>query len=234
MILLKKFTTEGNERYAKLFDEFEESEIPAQALSLSLDSRFTEDIQSPKTIREPKIRMEVGSDLWESIGPGSGNENLAQNELFWNWLAARVMKISLEQAEGSKIGARARWLAAEGALRSYRHLPFSAYLAFANSAEKPETAWSILCQPLATFSEVIEQVLSTRSLAGSVGVEVATLIYFDASQGNNKAGSSGKGPGTPRRLRSFLNQIQLTIDYKSLEAKEILRLLPKEFDRFLS
>ena len=233
MISLHKFNSAGNEKFKKLFESGKTDELPQEALKLSQDDRFIETLSIPASIRMPKIRMELGEDLWKAIGPGTRNSKLAQDETFWNWLSARIMKESLEQADGAKVGAAARWVVQEGTLRSYRQLPSSCYLAYANASENPAGAWAIMCQPVAIFSEVIEQVLSTRSIAGSVGVELATRLYFDPVVKKNKPGSSTKGPGTPRRLRSYLNQIKLTVDYKSLDVEELLKIIPREFDRFV-
>jgi hypothetical protein len=91
---------------------------------------------------------------------------------------------------------------------------------------------AILCSPLGVFGEVTEQILASRSIAGSVGTELATSLYYDPETKKNKTGSGSKDDGSPRRLAAFLNQIKLTVDYKSMTVPELLDLLPEEFERF--
>ena len=62
---------------------------------------------------------------------------------------------------------------------------------------------------------------------------MATVFYVDPKTGKAKKGSGGAGPGSPRRLTAaYLNQIDLTVDYRGMSAEQVLRILPREFDKF--
>ena len=66
-----------------------------------------------------------------------------------------------------------------------------------------------------------------------MGAEVATILYIDPKTGKPKKGSGGAGAGSPRRLTAaYLNQIDLTVDYRGMSAEQVLSILPKEFDKF--
>jgi hypothetical protein len=152
----------------------------------------------------------------------------------WNWLAAACMPHLLgTPPDPSAIKATERWVLNQASFKYYRHLLAGAYFAFEPHSADPSKAMAILCQDILIPGEIVAQIQGTDDLAYSVGAEVATLLYFDDKKGKIKVGAGGKAGGSARRLATdFLNQIRLTVDFKGMEAREILELLPPEFDRF--
>jgi hypothetical protein len=227
---LRVFTPEGNEEFSKLF-ELDKGAIPSAAAKLASDIELTETFVSMLETPIPVRRLDLATSLWPYLGPGGAHEIKSSSPLFWNWLAARLMSEAIS-ASGGKVGAKSRWYYTEGSRSAYRHLLSSAFGTYQAHHKDPDSAMSILCQPIGVPGEVVEQILATRSIAGSIGAQLATALYFNSSTGLNKLGSGGAGPGSPRRLAAFLNQIRLTVDHKSMSVPQILDLLPREFDKF--
>lgn len=224
------FNDSGSAKFSALIDS-NDPNTPALAKRLSLDSSLTRTFVDSAGERIPTTKLELAELLWRTIGPDTSHEDKANDPAFWNWLTARLMSEVLDPSTTS-FGKKTRWVYTEGSRNAYRHLMSSAYQTYQNHSANPSAAMAILCSKPGVFGEIAEQILATRSIAGSVGTELATELYFDPSAGQNKTGSGGKDAGSPRRLVAFLNQIKLTVDYKSMTVTELLTLLPSEFDRF--
>lgn len=226
---LRVFTDEGMRKFGEVF-YLEPEDRPGRAKQLAHSSSYTELIASNVQIPMPTSRLEFARKLDEIAESDPRVAGLIQNSNFWSWVAAASMETLVDA--GFAVKDRKRWLHTPGSITEYRHMFSSAYLSYQSHKSNPNAAMAVLCQPLGVFGEVLEQVLATRALAGSVGAELATELYFDKSNKDLKSGSGGKGPGSPRRLVAFLNQIRLTVDIKSMTLQELVNLLPGEFARF--
>jgi hypothetical protein len=81
--------------------------------------------------------------------------------------------------------------------------------------------------------DVVEQLASRQDLVRARGVmEATTRLYVDEKQALKRGAASKDKPATARRLANVLGQLDLTYDLQSLEADEVLDLLPEEFDLF--
>lgn len=232
-ILLAEFSPEGNRKYKELFVSKDTNFVLEKADQLSRDPDFILESNGLE-IQAPKTRLQVGQELYPLIGPTAPSSSYATKEEFWNWLSARLLKSSL--VGSSQLGEQARYVLQTGvARREYRHLLESAYLTYSSHINDLDSAMVVLCQDLDTPGEAVSVLLATRGLVASRNVmQVATRLYFDPERGAIKAGVSGQGPGSIRRFPKFLNQLENTVDYKSMTADEIEALLPSEFDRLKS
>ena len=228
---LRMLNSMGMQRLDAIFGESEE-EMAALANQIAWDDLCTEVLVTGVNLPMPSTRLEFAKALDQHIGSGKAHSAQAQNPLLWSWIGVASMKPLYDA--GFTIGKRTRWVYTSGSMSAYRHMFSSAYISYQSHKADPDSAMAILHQPLGVFGEVLEQVLATRALAGSVGAELATSLYFDKTKLTNKSGSGGKGAGSARRLVAFLNQIRLTIDVKSLKLQELLDLLPSEFSKFRS
>ena len=181
-----------------------------------------------------KSRLEVAESLHTVLHSNSNLEALEADQGMWSWLAAAWMPLLFENSPRSaKIGERARWILDKQKTRYYRHLLAGPYFIYRHHYPNPEKALSILGGPVVVPGELVGQIAASSDIAYSVGAEVATLLYFDPITGRPKKGSGGSGAGSPRRLTAaYLNQIDLTVDYRGMNAQQILAILPREFDIF--
>lgn len=82
-------------------------------------------------------------------------------------------------------------------------------------------------------SDIFEQLAARQTIFGNPTIiEGAYKLYFDDQAGLPKRGAGSKGAGTPRRLVSFIQQIDLTYDLMACSADQFVALLPDEFAKF--
>ncbi|WP_145928830.1 hypothetical protein OH491_14330 [Termitidicoccus mucosus] len=117
--------------------------------------------------------------------------------------------------------------------RFYRHLLLGPFLIVRAHDDNPERALAYLCNPLWKPGEIAEQLAARKELVTNPAMaEVATKLYYDHEKGNFRRGAGSSVKGAARRLADLVNQLDLTWYLYGMSADEILRLLPKEFDRF--
>jgi hypothetical protein len=154
----------------------------------------------------------------------------------WSWLTLAHFDSACPPIEGNvrKVGAIARYIP-EGAdhKRYYRHLLLGPYLVFRAHHSQPERALILLCQPLHSPGDIVEQLVSRQELVTNpVIVRVATELYYDPTTGLPKRGAGGKTGGSARRLAEVADQFDVTWDLFAMPWESLLARLPKEFDRF--
>lgn len=115
--------------------------------------------------------------------------------------------------------------------RRYRHLLLGPYLAY---RLHKENARLLLTKPLHVWSDLEEQLMGLQEIMQMPGGwELADLLYFNPETGQPKRGvTNRKKPGTVRRLRDVLLQLDVTFDVYGMKGPELLSLLPPEFERF--
>jgi hypothetical protein len=94
---------------------------------------------------------------------------------------------------------------------------------------------AVLVTPVNSPGEVVEQVASNQEIvSNSTLMQVVTRLYLDSDGQLLKRGSGGNKGGSARRLAAVLAQFDLTWDTYAMTPSEIMELLPKEFDNFIS
>ena len=84
-------------------------------------------------------------------------------------------------------------------------------------------------------SSIYHEISSRRDLIANRGViEAALYLYTDPQRGTVKRGAQSKGavPGTVQRFVRVLQQLDLTYDIYGLSGRQLVSLLPAEFDAF--
>lgn len=155
----------------------------------------------------------------------------------WTWLALLWIDDLAPVKKGTRnLGQINRWiLASDDWKRYYRHLFAGPYYLFKAHEDDPRRAMSVLCGSISKPGELVEQVASRFDLVRSPGLMGAvTALYYDPERKEIKSGAGGKNrPGTSRRLGPVLMQLDRTWDIYSLSAREVLELLPSEFEKFM-
>lgn len=165
--------------------------------------------------------------------PGLGLQDPTRDRGLWAWLALLWFEQLAPAVRGErKVGERARWLPG-GGWKYYRHLVRGPYLIFHTNRDQPQRALALLHNPPHTLGEVAAQLAATQDVALSkAATGAATALYYDVTAGTMKRGAGGSGSGSPRRLRTVLDQLDRTYDLQSLTEAALLALLPAEFNRF--
>jgi len=181
-------------------------------------------------------RFEAAKYLDQRLS-GLNVPNLERDKGIWSWLSLFYFDQLCAKGRNGvpKPGELARWIPATDDFRKYyRHLLAGPYRVFRAHREVPERAMSLLDGLLSKPGEIAEQVASSQEFVTNPAiVGLATQLYLNKDL-SRKRGSGGKGPGSPRRLAAFLNQLVLTYDLYSLTLENVTDMLPKEFSRFVS
>jgi hypothetical protein len=92
----------------------------------------------------------------------------------------------------------------------------------------------VLCGPLHQPGDIVEQIASRQEIITNRGImQAASSLYYDSSSIKPRRGAATKdGKGTVRRFTDILNQFDVTWDLYSLEASDVIQMLPDEFSRF--
>jgi hypothetical protein len=168
-----------------------------------------------RTFGEVEDRMEVGA---------------------WSWLALHLFEVLCPVKEGArKLREDARYLLEAGDYRkAYRHLLAGPFLLMRAHRGDPEAVRGLLATSPDAPGEVYEQLAARKyTVTSRAVVQVATHLYFDHSTGKLKRGAGGSAAGSPRRFSEVLQQFDLTYDLQKISPERLVKILPKEFGRFL-
>lgn len=90
----------------------------------------------------------------------------------------------------------------------------------------------LLCGAPSVLPEIREQMTSQQDMLHPAFQRAARTLYFDPATASLKRGTGGKGRGSPRRLAAVRQQFDVTWNLFDVSPDSLVRLLPREFDRF--
>lgn len=234
---LGRLTPLGMERFSQFLDELKNNpsaELPKDLLTFP---GYFETIDDETEIMPYKFktRWDVAKYL-NSLITSSGISDVERDIPFWVALTAFYFDVlcPIDITGERKILKRARYIPeTQNWRRYYRHLLLGPYLIYRTHLDNPERAMALLCKAPHVFTDVDEQILAYQELVTNKAVvELTTKLYYNPKTKNLKYGAQSKGPGSPRRLATVLDQFSLTWDLYASTTDEILNLLPNEFDKF--
>jgi hypothetical protein len=223
---LEKFRDLLTGRPTQLFKKLDElAEDPATSEALGADFEWDSRLSD---------RFDLAQRLWEIFGVGKALEREAGEAQVWNWLSCKLFPI-LQQGQEKEARANtkeslARWIMTENSLRQHRHLVSGPFVAYKNNFGNLDGARSQLVQPILEPGEVVERIAGKLELSqGSVAL-LSTWLYVDPTSRKIRPGITSQGE--PQQFSKYFNQIQKTVDYESMTAKELFDMLPKTFDHW--
>lgn len=237
-MMLSRFTDFGIYLFNEYLDKLEEvpqKNIPKDLLTSNI---YSEVLTSEVDVCffEHKTRFSIARYLHTVLNE-TGLTDLERDIKLWAWLTAFFFDIlcPVDSSGKRKLRERAAYIPEPGNYRRYyRHLLLGPYLIFRAHIDNPERAMALLCKPPHIITDIEGQIAASQELITNKSVvELTTKLYYDPSRKTTKKGAGGKGPGSPRRLVSILNQFDKTWDLYATSTDELLKLLPKEFDSFL-
>lgn len=234
---VRRFYDNGIRQMGQYLDLLTTEEPQPYPDDLLTDSTFTEIIDEEIEIEKRSFtnRFKVG-EYFNTVFDDADIEDIERDRGLWSWLALFYFDefCNIDSEGNPKPGERARWIPEVWNFRKYyRHLLAGPYRIYNTYREDPEIALALLCTPPYQPGEVVEQLTSRQELVtNSSIIEAATKLYVDNKGESHKRGAAGKGPGSARRLADIIAQLDLTWDLYSMDADEILDMLPSEFDRF--
>lgn len=233
MAELRALNRSGIGRFRSYLKRLRDGASDAPPVGLLADPAMTESL--PETIeveqRAFPARLQLGEYLCEILA-GLPSEVVGGNTGLWAWMSLFWFdQVCPQRQDGARRPGREYRHIPDFSYRyQHRHLLFGPYLVFRRHAH---CALALLSGPVHIESAIYQEITSRRDLIANRGVvEAALHLYVDARRGTIKRGAhvQSGAPGTIRRFVRVLQQLDLTYDIYGLSGKELLDLLPPEFD----
>ena len=234
---LGRLTKVGINRFSEYLDELETDLTTSLPPDLLSHPTFFEVIDDETIVAPHPFRSRWEAARYLNSLLSTSDISNAENDIgLWTALTAFYFDILCPlKADGTrKLRERAAYIPQPGDYkRYYRHLLLGPYLIYRAHLDKPERAIALLCKPPHLVGELEAQIGAYQELVTNPAVvELVTRLYYDPKTGTTKPGAGSKGPGSPRRLVTVLNQLDLTWDLYATTPHELMKLVPEEFMRF--
>lgn len=176
-------------------------------------------------------KLDIAKHLSQALGLAD-NRALFRNSGLWSWLSAFYFE-KLIPSDGPRALKETSLyiLQSEKWNRYYRHLLAFPCLTY---CELGDSGRIFLRGDIHERGEVVEQLAAVYQIQKNKGViEAATKLYYDARKDAIKKGVASKDhPGTARRFREILKQLQMTFDLNAMNGEQIVKILPAEFKKW--
>jgi hypothetical protein len=164
------------------------------------------------------------------------SKNILFDSGLWTWLAAYYFdSIWKPKKKNNGVGEDARYiLNTEDWNKYYRHLLASSF--YFHKKLGP-LAKIYLAGKADENGDLHESLASRQEIATcKATIEAATFLYWDEGKQSIKIGARNKdGEGVLRRFaKATIPQFQMTYDFNSMSGKEVIKLLPKEYERWIT
>lgn len=183
---------------------------------------------------EPQLfvdRFTLGRHLVDRLGD-LGAEITDRDSGLWAWLSLAFFDLVCPaDTDGlRRPGRDYRHIPEFGYRHRHRHLLFGAFQTYRRHKVR---SLLLLSGPPDSESGLYHEIASRQDLIANRGViDAALMLYLDTKRGRPKAGAQGtnRHPGTVRRFVRVLQQLDVTYDIYGLTGRQIIELLPAEFD----
>ena len=233
---LRRLNAEGLRLFAEYLDALKTTPAEPPPVALLTDEATSEQAAPVEIARQTfGSRFVAAKWLYETLEKAR-IVDVARDARLWAWLSLlHFDEVCPPNGRGHrKPGEPARHIPQVANFqRYYRHLLAGPWRIYRSHRDDPERALVVLCQPLHTPGDLVEQLASRQELVTNRAfLAAATTLYVDPQTRLPKRGGGGKSRGTARRLADVCNQFDVTWDLYAMEAEELLVRLPKEFARF--
>ena len=232
---VRRFTARGTKRFRKYFHGRVDGAPQAVPEELLNGLVTTEPLSYAREIESRlfESRYQFGCYLVEVL-QDCPSEMISEDDGLWNWLTAFYFESLFPSPRGAKEESRYIFRSNDR-LKWYRHLVRTNWDLVRTHGD---TARVVLSGAINELGDEIEQLISRQDFrANRPLLDAAKLLFFvedDDGQGRLARGARDKDPavGTLRRFITITQQLLLTHDIYAMSPKEILGLLPGEFDRW--
>jgi hypothetical protein len=233
---LRRLNAQGMQLFAEYLESLKSTPILPPPLVLLSEDVTSEEASALEVDRQNfGSRLAAAQWLYETL-EAAHIPNVARDAGLWAWLSLlHFDEVCPPDGRGyRKPGECARHIPdVSNFQRYYRHLLAGPWRIYRTHRDDPARAMVVLCQPLHTPGDLVEQLASRQELVTNRAfLAAATTLYVDPHTRLPKRGGGGKSRGTARRLADVCNQFDVTWDLYALEPDELLARLPKEFERF--
>lgn len=180
-----------------------------------------------------KRKLEAANYLEGILGP-LGSRAVEQHVGLWTWITLYYFdQLCPPSVRGiRRPGADYRFILDLDFRRYYRHLLVGPYTIFKIHKVRVPL---LLHAPLQLVTKFHEELGSRQGFITNRGVmEAANYLYFNPKKGKTKSGAAvtTRKPGALIRFIDVIQQLDLTYDLHSMTGKQVVSLLPPEFDEW--
>jgi hypothetical protein len=233
--LLRVLNEAGIDGFSNYLQSLRDGSIAPPPFHLLTDDQTSDPIDSDVVLQQQTFSdsFAFGEYLAGTLKHMNRTE-MVFNHALWSWLALYFFDQVCPEVNGKRsVLEDAVYILADtfNHRRYYRHLVRTPWLAVEENG--PCAKVLLKTRGGGKRSDIFEQLAARQTIFGNKTIIAgAYKLYFDEIAELPKRGASGKGPGSPRRLVSFIQQIDLTYDLMACTADQFIGLLPKEFAKF--
>lgn len=252
---IRRFTKEGSQNFLALILDKDlingnPQEFLRKITTLVSDETKTETVGEDLPLILFSERLPFGKYLFDSIQTqikSSQMRDLTGDKNFWNWLSAYWLE-TLVKADGrvrliDQIGESEdgqRWLLIESKARFHRHLVSGPYFAYQANLDNLDQAMALFAKfPRKKNGNILESGELWERLAGKTSIatgnilSLATLLFYDPKSKELRSNAGDKKTGA-QAFSIYFSQLDLNLDYESMDVAFLLKMLPGHFDRWVS
>lgn len=232
MIYVRKLNSRGLEHFKKYLNDLRDKPILKPPFEILENSDYSDAFQDRAKVDQIEFQhrthmVEYLSKTLKDLNVSTGIDNKG----LWNWLSLFYFnQVCPKDIDGKrKLGMNHRYILDSSFRYYYKHLlagPFQTYITYENKARL------ILHGPVHSSNDIHLKLAERQNFITNPGiVEVVDALYFDQDKKKPKPGAQSKTRGgSIHRFINVMQQFELTFDLYSMNSKDILKLLPKEFD----
>lgn len=230
---IRALNSSGIEQFRRYLARLRDGAAGSPPSSLLQDSTFTSELAVEIQIESQQFasRFALGRFLCEVLSP-LPPEEMDRNAGLWAWMSLFFFDLvcPVSRDGGRRPGQDYRHIPDFSYRYRHRHLLYGPYQVYRRHGV---LSVLLLSGPVNSESAIYHEIASRQDLIANKGVIEATLsLYMDRKRGAPKHGCQDpKGPpGSIRRLVRVLQQLDVNYDVYGMSGKDIVGLLPNEFD----
>jgi hypothetical protein len=232
MTYVQRLTPQGLECFRNYLSELNEKPELEPPFGILNDPSYSTKIQDQTEIEKTEFNnrphmVEYLSQVLENIDTSLGSENQG----LWSWLSLFYFdQVCPEGSDGKRTpGMEYRHIPNTGYRYKHRHLlagPLQTFKMYKKRARL------ILDGMVHAENNIHNELVKRQNFITNPSImEVADKLYFDNDRNKPKTGTQSRTKGGSLfRFINIIQQLELTFDLYSMRPKEILNLLPEEFN----
>lgn len=229
---VRRLTRKGREQFGDYLQKARSNPELSPPFQLLTDTTASEIPDYHASVEDVKFRSKrhAGEYLNRQLSAVEIGE-IRRDAGLWSWLALFYFdQVCPEDDSGERqVNKTEHYILIPDWSRYYRHLLATPWEIV---REYPEGARVLLSGSVDIHGDFVEQLASRQEIVSNSSlIEAADHLYYDDDNGRPKTGARSRDrPGNVRRLVEIKQQLDLTFDLYGMKAREILELLPEEFD----
>jgi len=238
MSQVRKLNQKGIEVFQIYINELNKGKQESPLFPILYDKTYSTPLDPIVEIENIKFESRLdAAKYFSKIFSNLNSQQVSIDVGLWSWLSLYYFD---QVCPIDKLGMRYpgrgyRHILEPGYRFGHRHLLGGAYLVYGTYELGDELSKLLLTTPINRESAFHHELTSRMNFITNKSIlEAASALYLEPKNNLPKKGSTNwKTPGNLRRFIDVLQQFELTYDLFSLTGKQILKLLPPEFIKWI-